>query len=136
LQLDRLEAFEKFYNGNVDDLNHECHQLKRLITRISNDVEKPNSLQSLAKFLGRYKLAFHELYRLTTIAIVLPVSSAACERSFSALKLIKSYLRNSMIDVRLSNIALLQSERARNIDFDAFVNEFDAKHANRKLALQ
>jgi hypothetical protein len=52
LQLDRLEAFAKIYKGNVDDLSHESHQQKRLIARISIDLWKPNSLQSLAKFLG------------------------------------------------------------------------------------
>jgi len=42
-----------------------------------------------------------------------------------------------MFDSRLSNIAVLsvESVRARKIDFDAFVDEFDAQHHNRKLAL-
>ena len=89
LQLGRLEAFARIFSGNVDDLSHECHQLKRLIARVLNDVQNLNSLQSLAKFLDPYKLAFHELYRLTTIASMLPVCSAACGCSFSALKLTK-----------------------------------------------
>ena len=38
---------------------------------------------------------------------------------------------------RLSNIAVLSIEatRAESIDLDEFVDEFDAKHNNRKLAL-
>ena len=91
----------------------------------------------LARFLEPYKLAFAEAYRLLCICLVLPVTSAACERSFSTLKLIKSYLRSSMCDSRLSNIAVLsvESQRARAIDFDAFIDEFDARHNNRKLSL-
>jgi hAT family C-terminal dimerisation region len=67
----------------------------------------------------------------------LPVTSAACGRSFSALKLIKTYLRNSMCDGRPRNLAVLsvESTRAKATDFDAFVDEFDSRHQNRKLAL-
>src|SRR6218665_2533868 len=91
----------------------------------------------LACFLEPYKLAFHEIYRLLNIASVLPVTSAACERSFSALKLIKTYLRSTMSDIRLSSLALLSIEcvRAESINMDAFVDEFDSRHDNRKLAL-
>jgi len=65
------------------------------------------------------------------------VTSAACERSFSCLRLIKTYLRSTMCDGRLSDIAVLsiESKRAQTIDFESFVDEFDARHQNRKLAL-
>jgi len=42
-----------------------------------------------------------------------------------------------MCDSRLGNIAVLsvKSPRARSIDFDAFVDESDARHHKRKLSL-
>ena len=42
-----------------------------------------------------------------------------------------------MCDSRLSNVAVLsvESARAKAIDFDVFIDEFDARHCNRKLAL-
>jgi len=99
----------------------------------------PCTMLELAKFLEQYKLAFQEMYRLVCIALTLPVSSASCERSFSAMKLIKSYLCSTMCDSRLSkpNIAVLsiESARAESLNLDAFVDEFDSKHQNRKLAL-
>ena len=86
----------------------------------------------LAKFSKPYKLAFQELYRLVCIALTLPVSSASCERSFSAMKLIKSHLRSTMCDSRLSNAVLsVESSRAESLSLDAFVDEFDARHQNR-----
>jgi len=41
-----------------------------------------------------------------------------------------------MCDGRLSDIAVLsiESKRSQAIDFDAVVDEFDARHQNRKLA--
>ena len=42
-----------------------------------------------------------------------------------------------MTSDRLSNIALLsiESKRAESIDMDSFVDEFDSRHANRKIKL-
>lgn len=138
LHCDELEAFNKLYSGNNEDLGHELYQLKRLLQR-SNEKSPLNlvTMMDLACFLEPYKLVFQELYRMINIALVLPVSSAACERSFSALKLIKSYLRSAMCDSRLSNIAVLsiESVRSQSINFDSFVDEFDSRHENRKLAL-
>jgi len=134
LNVNNLNEFAKQYDGNVEDLGHEIHQLKRLLERTE---QRLSSMLELAQFLEPYNIAFAEAYRLLCIALVLPVTSAACERSFSALKLIKTYLRSSMCDSRLSNLGVLsvESARAHAIDFNAFVDEFDARHHNRKLTL-
>ena len=74
-------------------------------------------------FLEPYKEVFHQRFHLCRIALALPVSSASCERSFSALKLIKSHLRTTMNDDRLSNLGVLSIERrrARLLNLDDFV---------------
>ena len=53
------------------------------------------------------------------------------------MKLVKSDLRSTITDDRLSNIAILsiESVRAEALDLDDFVDEFDSRHCNRKLAL-
>jgi len=50
---------------------------------------------------------------------------------------IKTYLRNSMADGRLSNLAVLSTEmkRAKAVDLDNVVDEFDTVHQNRRIAL-
>jgi len=45
------------------------------------------------------------------LLLTLPVTVASGERSFSALKLIKSYLRSTMNQERLSALALISIER-------------------------
>ena len=84
-----------------------------------------------------FKEVFHELFRLGRIAVVIPVSSASCERSFSALALIKNHLRTTMGDARLSHLGVLsvESRRARSLDLDEFVRRFSSKHSNRRILL-
>ena len=137
LNYDNILSFALLYSSNVEDLSHEIPQVRRLLQRSSSCSTNVATMLDLACFLEPYKLAFHEIYRLLNIAIVLPVTTAACERSFSALKLIKTYLRSTMSDIRLSSLAMLsiESVRAESIDMNAFVDEFDSTHGNRKLAL-
>lgn len=137
LNYDCIESFAHLYKSDIEDLGHEIPQVGRLLQRSGTCTTNMSTTVDLACFLEPYKLAFHELYRLLNIAIVLPVTSAACERSFSTLKLIKTYLRSTMSDVRLSSLAMLsiESVRAESINMDAFVDEFDSRHNNRKLAL-
>src|SRR6218665_359891 len=84
----------------------------------------------LACLLKSYKLAVYEIYRLLNIGltIVFPVTPAACERSFSAWKLIKTYPRSTLSVIRPSSLAMFSTEcvRAESINMDAFVDEFDS----------
>ena len=62
------------------------------------------------------------------------VSVAACERSFSKLKLIKTYLRSTMSYSRFSNLAILyiEHELAESIDFEAVIDEFASLKARKR----
>nr|CAH7769587.1 unnamed protein product [Callosobruchus chinensis] len=68
------------------------------------------------------------------IFLSIPVASASCERSFNKLKLIKSYLRSSMGQERLSGLALISIESlmSKNFNFEeiieAFANGFTFDH--------
>ena len=64
-------------------------------------------------FIESYQEVFFELFRLCKIAVEIPVSTASCERSFSTLKLVKTYLRSTITDERLSNLGVLSIESRR-----------------------
>jgi hypothetical protein len=70
------------------------------------------------------------------ILLTIAVFIARCERSFSKLKLILSYLRASMGQARLSNLALLSIEREtlEKINFDNVIDQF-ATAKSRKMNL-
>lgn len=78
------------YDSNIEDLKHELHQTRRVLDRKKGEKESPTTLMEFTQFLDPYQDVFYELFRLCKIAVVLPVSSASCERSFSSLRLIKT----------------------------------------------
>ena len=127
----------EMYASDSEDLGHELHQTRRLLQRKQQSgMLNLSGIVELAIFPEPHKDVFHELFRLCKIAIALPVSSAACERSFSALKLIKTHLR-TMTDDRLSNLGVLsiESRRAKSLDMDKFIQVFATNHQNRRINL-
>ena len=89
-----------------------------LCTVVLTQCSFPNLLMSLRTFL------------------TMCVSVASCERSFSKLKLIKTYLRSPMGQERLSSLALLSIERGltEEIDFTPVIDKF-ATLKSRKIGL-
>ena len=133
-----LKPFAEAYGLNSEDLLHELHQAKRLVERkVKEGLPRPESVLQFTCEIEPYKEAFHELYRLCKIAVIVPVTSAASERSFSSLNLIKSYLRNAMSDKRLSNLGVINIEKKRSadLDLDEFVDIFANNHNNRRIVL-
>ena len=65
------------------------------------------SIADVFKELSPLMEAFPTLLKLLQIALTICVSSASFERSFSALKRIKTYLRSTMHEERLVNLAVL-----------------------------
>lgn len=59
------------------------------------------------------------------------MNSASCERTFSCLRRLKTYCRNTTGQERLSSLALLAVERDISVDIDKIINEFDISHKRR-----
>jgi hypothetical protein len=89
----------------------------------------PLSPSDLLSFIESYGGDVFPNLRITLqIILTISVSIASCERSFSKLKLNLSYLRASMREDRLCNLALLSVEREalETIDFDNVIDQFSA----------
>jgi len=70
--------------------------------------------------------AFPTMAQLLQIALTICVSSSQCERCFSALKGIKSYLRSTMMESRLVDLASLSIERdiSRQLSLEEVVDKY------------
>lgn len=138
LQEQALTGMATSYSVSEKDLKMEIHQVKRLIARKEDNGLEIGTTMELATMLEPYKDAFQDLYKLVCIAVTLPVTSAACERSFSCLKLVKTYLRNSSGNDRTSNLAVISinSKRAKQLNIDSVIDKFAENHQNRRIALK
>ena len=67
------------------------------------------------------------------ILLTIPVTVASAERSFSKLKLLKSYLRSTMLQERLNGLALIAIENdvLKTIKYEEMVDEFASKSVRR-----
>jgi len=63
-------------------------------------------------------LVFPLVYKLIELALILPVSTASVERAFSAMKIIKTKLRNKINNVWLNDLMICYIEREIIKSFD------------------
>ena len=83
------------------------------------------TMKNLKDQLLRYQHLFPELCKLFRLLLIMPASSATSERSFSSLRLVKSYLRTTMKQERLNHLLLLHIHKDRQIiDLLAAMREF------------
>ena len=74
---------------------------------------------------------YPNVYILLAISGTLPVSTATSERSFSTMRRLKTYLRSSIGNERMTGLALLPVHNDRQIDREKIMNDFVAS-SNRR----
>jgi hypothetical protein len=75
-------------------------------------------------------LLFPQIYILLQLFLTLPLTSATAERSFSTMRRLKSYLRNTMGESRLNGLAQMSINRDLPIDPEQVLDEL-AKRKRR-----
>ena len=79
------------------------------------------------------KLLFCEVEKLLRLLLVLPVSSCEAERSFSALRRLKTYLRSTMSQTRLNSVAILHVHQSElmSVSLDSILKDFVSLNSQR-----
>jgi len=132
--------FAAVYESDVNgvSLHQEIIDCRMLFRKRKNsEIELPSTPEALLKATIQYgKDVFPNLRTALQILLTMSVSVASCERSFSKLKLIKTYLRSTMGQERLSNLAILSIEKSTfdYVDFDEIIDRFAETRA-RKINL-
>ena len=123
----------------IDCYNIDCESLKieSILVRRTLAKKSMESITDVFKELSPLKEAFPTLLRLLQIALTICVSSAFCERSFSALKRIKTYLRSTMHEERLVNLAVLSVEQeiSQTLNLENVFDKFSTQDKNRRIVL-
>lgn len=114
-------------NENSDIAGLQLHQELLLFKdSFSSKYEKnPVEILQLIRDM-QMEEAFPNFCIILRIFLTIPVSVASCERSFSKLKLIKTYLRYTMSQDRLTGLATLSIEKdlAARIQFQDTIEIF------------
>ena len=73
------------------------------------------------------------MLQLQQLILVMPATNATSERSFSALRCLKSYLRSTMGNERLNHLMVLHvhKERTDKLDLKCVLNEFVGESVHR-----
>ena len=130
LDIEILEPLIGHLSLEKNAIHNEISVIKPMIkdTKLSTILDILNELKPM-------KQAFPSTVALIKGAATFPVSSVVCERSFSKMKLIKNYARNSMGNERLSDLSVLAVEREFDIDFEKVIDEFAIQHKNSRILL-
>ena len=140
-----LEQVSEFYDLDKDNLKAELRVYTNLMEQKEKDgvtvqAEDDKGYKILCqrrKLMAEDKVVqtvLPELCKLMKIFWTTPITSCSAERSFSCLRRLKSYLRSTMGQERLTALALLNIERDIMPDIEKIINVF-AKQAPRKLQL-
>jgi len=128
------------YNGvleiNPALLKAEMHIVRSSVAgleRFSSNNPERFSPPATAAEVAELK-NYPNLFKLLQLVMTLPVSSATCERSFSAMRRVRNYLRTTMSESRFSALSSLYIERdlSSNVDVHDVVAQYAAK-GNRRL---
>lgn len=132
LEPEKLQPFVDCYDLDSESLRMESILCKRTLANKTME-----STTEVFKELLPLKEAFPTLLRILQIALTICVSSASCERSFSALKRIKTYLRSTMQEERLVNLAVLSVEReiSQTLNLEDVIDKFCTNDKTRRIAL-
>ena len=106
--------------------------------QLSCEVRKGSSvtLKDIKNYivsLGEAKSLVSEVSKLVQLILVLPATNATSERSFSALRRVKSYFRGTMKRSRLNHLMLLHVHKdlSDELDLISCANEFVSANEHR-----
>ena len=92
----------------------------------SSKVSLKEILHYLCTLSEDQRAFFSQVNHLAKLILVMPASNAASERSFSTMRKIKNYLRNTMGQVRFNNLMILNiyKEELDALDLTDIAREF------------
>lgn len=74
---------------------------------------------------------FPNVFKILKVCATIPVTTASAERSFSTLKRIKTYLRNTMGENRLNGLTALSIHREIKVNIEEIIDRFESAKKRR-----
>lgn len=150
----RFQIFRNLHEKKEQDVTNEA---KNLAQSYPQDIDEEQFVQECQQFKLYMKVGkitrtrdiytyikknnlestFPNLEVAMRIYLTIPVTNCTAERSFSALKRIKTEMRSTMENKKLNSLMLLctQNDITMGIDYDGVINDFAMIKARRKPLL-
>ena len=120
---------------NKDSLKVQLESLKTYFEKQESEKVKLSDIFGyLRKLEPAMRAIYSEIVTLVRILLVIPATNATSERTISALRRVKTYLRNTMTQTRMNSLLSLHvhKERTDALDLKAIANEFTARNERRR----
>lgn len=120
ININDVEKLTEFYKEDLEDIKQVYEEVKMWYSFLKT-INKPNNILEYLDVCD--SLIFPNVYKLIKILVTLPVTTCTAERSFSTLRRLKTYLRNTMSQNRLNGLALLNIHREITVTPEEVLNQ-------------
>ena len=106
------------YDSDFDGIRF--HVQLETLSEYCKEIVDTVSVRTVTKVLRNLEVRnhFREVYKFAKLIMVMPATNSTSERTFSLLKLIKTYLRSTMTQSRLNHLMILIAYRNRLEEMD------------------
>ena len=131
---DDLEEIVSFYGSDL-----EAVTLQTQLETFSGQLEEQSTIEDVIKYIKGFssdeRHFFSEIVTLITLILVNPATNAVSERSFSAMKRVKTYLRSTMSQERLNSLMVLHVHKQQTDQLSMAVigNQFINKEHRKDI---
>ena len=126
-----LNFIAEFYGDDIDKvlLQTQMELFRSIILSAlptTANVGVRDIVQHVCTLSPGVRLSITQVCSLVCLLLVMPATNAVSERSASALRRVKSYLRTTMSDTRLNNLLVLHvhKDRCDSLGLEDCLNEF------------
>jgi len=126
--MEAAKLFEFDLNRSLLEVEAQVRTWMSLIQSLPQERRPKDIPQAIRVAKDNFLPAVTTLLRLFG---TIPVSNATAERSFSALKRLKTYLRSTMGGERLTGLALLHVNKSTEVDPDDIIELYASKKGRR-----
>ncbi len=129
---DELEAVLDIYKDDLPRLELEVQLpllkplCKEIYEELADNFSVHDAVHVLSELSVAERTAFSGVWSVVKLLLVLPATNATSERSFSAMRRVKTYLRTTMTQERLNNLMVLHvhKERVDRLELERVAHEF------------
>lgn len=130
LTIEIVNRIFEAYRSDIAQLEVFVEEVDRWKARCELMDVKPERLIDVLNVVNAD--LYPSIHTIISILLTMPVSSATSERSFSAMRRVKNYLRSTMGDTRMSNLTLMNIHRQIDITKAKVLDDF-VNSKNRRL---